>query len=112
MEKIFTEAEKHNIRNQWCDQMCMLFKRYHKTGKKEQIRVPIYTAKVLASFGILDFNKIDFSEPKVNILPTSSRTNNEDLIYTCFDELIKKKVYINDFMIEFRQQFNDQVMPY
>jgi len=110
--KIFTEAEKNNIRNQWCDQLCDTFNKYYKDGVKSQIITPLYTAQVLSTFGILDFNKIDFNEKKINFGENTTRTNNENLIFECFDSLIEKKTFINEYLIQFRDYFNDQVMPY
>jgi hypothetical protein len=112
MSKPITWREKHRIRNEWCDQLCAFFNYYYKTGKKMQIRIPLYTAQVLSTFGILDFNKIDFSESRVNIFENPSRTNNEELIYSCFDELIEKKKFVGDYMTEFRDYFNHEGMPF
>lgn len=107
-----TNKQKDQIRQQWCDQLCEYFNIYFKTGRKSQIRTPLYTAQVLSTFGILDFNSIDFKEKKVNLGQNSSRTNNENLIYESFDKLIEQKVFIGDLMIEFRHYWKDEKMPF
>jgi len=116
MEEISRESiawhKKHRIRNDWCDQLCAIFNYYYRGGVKMQIRAPLYAAQVLSTFEILDFNKIDFSEPKINFGENLNRTNNENLIYNCFDELIKKRLFIGDFMVEFRNCFNHEGMPF
>jgi hypothetical protein len=116
MEEIKKESitwqKKHQIRNNWCDQLCSIFNYYYKHDKKLQIRIPLYTAQVLSTFEILDFNKIDFSEPKINFGENSNRTNNENLIYECFDRLIEDREFIGDFMKEFREYFNHESLPF
>ena len=107
-----TWKEKHEIRNNWCNNLCSLFNYYYKNKKGLQITVPLYTAQILSTFGILDFNKIDFTESRINIFGNDSRTKNEDLIYRCFDELIEKKKFIGDYLGEFRNYFNHDGMPF
>lgn len=110
--KPITWREKHEIRNTWCDQLCHVFNKYYKTGMRTQIRIPLYTAQVLSTFEILDYSEIDFSEPKINLGKNSCRTNNENLIYKCFDELIEQKKFIGDYLTEFRNYFNEADMPF
>jgi len=110
--KIFSDAEKNSIRNQWCEQLCNIYNLYFKHGKITQIAAPLYTAQVLSTFGLLDFGKIDFSESKINFGESSTRTNNENLIYECFDSLIEKKVFIGDYLSEFRGYYNTEKMPF
>lgn len=110
--KPITWRDKHKIRNNWCDQLCSIFNRYYREGKKLQITIPLYTAQVLSTFGILDFESIDFSEPKINFGENSTRTNNENLIYECFDSLIEDKKFIGDYLVEFRDYFNHESLPF
>jgi hypothetical protein len=109
-KKVFSNKEKKEIRHEWCNQLCEYFDIYKKDNFKSTIRTPLYTSKVLAKLGVLDYDRIDFDEPSTNIMQSSPRGNNEALIYESFDSLINKGVHINDFMTEFRNEFNG--MPF
>lgn len=110
-EKVFTESEKGIIRNKWCDQLCHIFNTYFKNKVKPPITTPLYTAQVISTFGLIDFKQIDFTERRINIM-TESRTSNENLIFECFDKLIENKLFIGDYMNEFRNYYQTDGLPW
>lgn len=110
--ELITWRKKHEIRNNWCDKLCSIFNYYQKTREKLQIRTPLYTVQVLSTFGLIEFNDIDFTENKIDVMENTPRTKNEGLIYKCFDELIERENFIGDYLVEFREYFNHKCMPF
>lgn len=104
--KVFSTEEKSKIRQEWCDQLCAIFEKYAQAHEMSVIRTPLYTCNMLARLSVLDANRIDFSEPSTNIMATKSRSNNEKLIYECFQTIINDGMHINDFLFDFRNEFN------
>lgn len=108
----FSLEEKNKIRNEWCDQLCSLFDIYKKTGEREKIRTPLYTAKVLSKLGLLDYSKIKQCESPINIsIGVTQSTYNENLIFKCFDKLIEKKELLENKITVFRNHFKNDEMP-
>lgn len=98
-------AEKHIIRNTWCDMLCHIFNTYLKEGRKLPINTPYYTAKVLQNLGLIDYGKINHEENRFN-LGQNLNSKNTLLVFECFDTLIKEKCFIGDYLVEFRNEFN------
>lgn len=111
-EKIFSIEEKNKIRCEWCDQLLSVFSIYKKTGEKEKIRTPLYTARVLSKIGLISYDDIKQSEKPLNIsMGITQSTDNENLIFKCFDELIEKKELLDNKLTAFRNHFKHDEMP-
>lgn len=112
-KKIFTQEEKQKIRTEWIELLCYRFDSY-KNGKREQFKVPLYTCKVLSDLGILDASRIDYSEAPIKYIigGISSRTNNENLIFECFDSIIKQEMHIRDFIGSFAEYKQKEDIPF
>lgn len=111
-KKEFSIEEKNKIRNEWCDQLCFIFDTYNKSGEKEKIRTPLYTSRVLSKLGLIPYEDIKQSEKPINIsFGKTQSTENENLIFKCFDKLIEKKELLENKITEFRNHFKHDEMP-
>ena len=112
-KKEFSIEEKNKIRCEWCDQLCSSFDVYKKTGEKEKIRFPLYTARTLSKLGLIPYDDIKQSEKPINISMGSATqsTDNENLIFKCFDKLIEKKELLENKITSFRDHFKHDEMP-
>lgn len=109
-KKVFTLEEKKEIRRQWCDQLIENFEKYKNYNERPQIRIPLYTCKVLVKFGIIEDDEIDYSESKTNILSSSTRTNNENLIFNAFDRIISQGMHIKEFIGSFYEYEENEIL--
>jgi len=88
-----TPQEIAEIHKQWTSQLITIFNKYMNDFEKTSITLPFYTCNYLAKLGLIDSNKIDRKEKKVQIKIGKNKfvksTHNEDLIYNCFDEILQ-----------------------
>ena len=91
-----TNEGKNKIHNDYLDRLCKIFDTYKKTKERTPIFTLMSTAEFLARLGLLDKDNIQFgskvkktAEMPIKVGDFMSRAgHNEDLIYSCFDELI------------------------
>lgn len=111
-KKEFSIEEKNKIRNEWCDQLVSIFSIYKKTGEKEKIRTPLYRARTLSKLGLIPYDEIKQLEKPINIsIGKTQSTDNENLIFQYFDELIEKKELLENKITSFRNHFKHDEMP-
>lgn len=107
-------SELNEIRKTWCDNILQIFEYYKQTKQHKPITIPVYTCEVLAKLGLLDKERINYVELRINPSILSSKPcrklNNENLIYETFDNIISKgeslELYINEFKHEFEMNTN------
>ncbi len=109
--KVFTEAEKHESMNRWCDRMGLIFEKYRDELEKTKINIPLFTAKILARYGALKNSDIDYSEKRISTKFMDNGNNNEDLIYKTFDKIIHKQKHVEDYLKKQRAKYS-QEMPH
>ena len=110
-KKEFSEREKHAIRQKWCDMIVGCFETYKDDHEMPILRTPYYTANVMAKIGLLDKTEIDHKEIRNNIREDSNESLNGGLVQKCFDAVIERDEHLNDFLIDFRGEFNPE-MPF
>ena len=111
-KKVFSEKEKHEIRQEWCDQLVEYFEKYRVEKVITILRTPYYTAKAMVKIGLLDKDKINHKERKKNVLTDSKHSINEILVYECFDDLINEGDHLVTYLINFRNEFNTDELPF
>ena len=101
-----------DLLNGWCDRLCQIFEKYRDEFKKTKIFIPLFTAKILAKNGALDYKDIVMSEKTISIKigKYQESNSNEDLIYKTFDEIIQKQKHVKDFLSKQRNKYS-QEMP-
>lgn len=111
--KVFTESEKNKSMNNWCDRMSQIFEKYRDEFEKTTINIPLFTAKMFAKNGALDYKEIDMAQKTINIKIGKYQENNsnEDLIYKTFDKIIQDEKHIEDYFKNQRNKYS-QEMPY
>lgn len=116
-----SDIEKNKMINDWCDNLCKIFDNYKHNGEKEPIRIPLFYANVLAKIGLISDSQIDKKEKIINLRTYRHQdtSNNENLVYHVFDELIYNKDHINNHLHKYRQSYLNGVcfdeenkMPY
>lgn len=111
--KVFTELEKHQIYNNWIDNLIEKFDKYKNTGLKSQVFTPYFTALTLSKLGLIDEGCIAIPKQKKDAdragklkkikFISFEDSENVSLIYKCFDELVKNN---EDFESKFRYERN------
>lgn len=94
--------EIKQIHQVWIRQLNDVFEKYMNSFEKTEIIIPMYTAEYLSKIGLIDANKISYSEPKVYnkfVRKTKLVSKNEDLIYKCFDEILQGGQTLDNFLI-------------
>lgn len=111
-KKEFSEKEKYEIRQKWCEQFIGYFELYRDEKKVTHLKLPFYTAKTMVKIGLLYNEQIDYKERRTNILSNSKYNANEILVYECFDRLIEKNEHLNDYLNDFRNGNNTDGLPF
>jgi len=109
--KDFKQEDKHKINNEYCDYICLVFEKYRDEFEETLIKTSLNTCKILSNCGVIDANKIDFTE-KINInYKDKTISENQNLIYKSFDVIIQDQKHIEDYLKNQRVKYS-QEMPY
>lgn len=107
-KKEWSEEKIKDIHIQYINKLNDLFVNYRLNKKREVITTPIYTAEYLAKLGLIDAKKIDKKGTGLNITIGKNRvlesSNNNNLIYECFDGLIVNHENLSDYVNSFENE--------
>lgn len=109
--KEFTEQEKYESINKWCDSLCEKFDLITQNDEKPRIFCSLFTANLLADLGLINHDHIDKYEEVGKNFKSIIYSDNEILIHNTFKEMHSKGMHISNFLGKFRNKYNAEEMP-
>lgn len=99
----------------WCDRLEEIFRKYAYELERSTINIPMFTCEVLADIGILDRTKVNYSEERIIVGFKKSiklkSSQNVDLIYKTFDEILEKGNELKQYLDKFRYKYDENQIP-
>ena len=118
-EKELNQEPENSVKNasiqRWCDRLEEIFRKYAYELERSTINIPMFTCEVLADIGILDRTKINYSEERIIVGFKKSiklkSSQNVDLIYKTFDEILEKGNELKQYLDKFRYKYDENQIP-